>query len=80
MALRYCPNCRRNVDTYRGVSLFKLCFFLMLFIIPGLIYFFVIKERRCPMCNVKESMLERPRPYGDADRANSSTGPLRPLR
>ena len=78
MALRYCPNCERNVDTYRRFSFLKLYLLLILLVIPGLIYLFTIRVRRCPICNMKESMLEMPRPYKGRP-PHSSSGPFRPL-
>ena len=61
MTMKYCQNCKRNVDTehsFNGVLLLLLLLFLF---IPGIIYLAWGWSRRCPICKTPEKMLELPK-------------------
>jgi lipoate synthase len=51
MVMKYCPNCKQNVDTKRTAGQW---------VVGGLLA--LACKRRCPMCNIKETEMEEPRP------------------
>ncbi len=60
MTMKWCPACKRNVNTEPGYSLGILIVLLILFIIPGIIYWAVKRGRRCPICHTPDGMLTAP--------------------
>jgi RNA polymerase subunit RPABC4/transcription elongation factor Spt4 len=60
MTLRYCPNCKRNINTERGYNAVVLVILLIFFFIPGIIYWAIKREQRCPICHTPDTMLTAP--------------------
>jgi len=48
--MRYCKNCKQNVEPHKKLSTALLVLLLICGIIPGVIYYVVVPET-CPMCN-----------------------------
>lgn len=65
--LRYCPECKEN--RYIKPKISWVCFIILLIwgvigAILGLVYLlyvYAIKEKRCPVCGTKESLMQPPR-------------------
>jgi hypothetical protein len=68
MTLKYCPSCKRNVQTNYDWNVLVLVILLFLGLIPGLIYVVwkVIKGRSCPICRIPEGMMDNPKFDTDA--------------
>lgn len=45
--LRYCSLCKRNVEAKKG---FNWLVFIFLLGIPYLLFYMLVKRRRCPVC------------------------------
>lgn len=58
--MKYCPSCKRNVNTERGYNGVVLVLLLIFFLIPGIIYWAVKRKRRCPICHTPDQMLTAP--------------------
>ena len=61
MAIKYCPSCKRNVNTEHSWHIGVMLILLLLGIIPGLIYIAVKWKYRCPICKTPDSMLLAPK-------------------
>lgn len=62
MVVKYCPNCKRNVNTEHGYNTVALVILLIFFFIPGIIYWAVTRKQRCPICHTQAEMLTEPKP------------------
>ena len=62
MTMKYCPNCRQNVNVERKYSVFWLIIGWIFALVPGLIYTIVILARgkKCPICQTPYNVLEAP--------------------
>lgn len=73
--IKYCPNCRRNVDIsiWDTTSIIILIILLIIGLLPGLIYlvYKLAKSKKCPNCGTLESDLEPP-DFGSNFRASVS--------
>ena len=61
MSMKYCPSCKRNVNTEHGYNGVVLVLLLIFFFIPGIIYWAIKRKRRCPICHTPDSMLQAPK-------------------
>ena len=64
MTLKYCPSCKRNVELESGINWILALILLILAIIPGLLYIIIAaiaSKKRCPICGMKEPMMEPPK-------------------
>gem|GEM_PF-1489713 len=60
--MKYCPNCKRNVNTEGRVNWIIAIVLLIFLFIPGVIYIiWGLVKRRCPICRTQDGMLEAPR-------------------
>lgn len=59
--MKYCPNCKRNVNTEHSWHVVVLIILLLLGLIPGIIYLIWKWPRRCPICHTPESMMYAPK-------------------
>ena len=60
MTMKYCPSCKRNVNTEHSWNVVVLVILLLFFLIPGLIYLAWKWKRCCPICHTPESLLSAP--------------------
>jgi RNA polymerase subunit RPABC4/transcription elongation factor Spt4 len=61
MGVKYCPGCKRNVNTEHSWNDAVLVILFLFLLIPGIIYAIIKWHRRCPMCKMNDNMLELPK-------------------
>lgn len=59
--LKYCPDCCQNVTIKPGFNLMALIVLLLFGIIPGIIYWALTREKRCPICHAPLERLQAPK-------------------
>lgn len=69
MAMKFCPSCKRNVNTEYRINWIVAFIFLLLGLLPGVIYIiWGLWKRRCPICKMPDKMLQAPRfDFDDVD-------------
>jgi len=60
----YCPVDQRNIVTERGYSLGILILLIIIIWPAAIIYYFMKRESRCPMCKTPENKLLAAQPTG----------------
>ena len=74
MTLKYCPSCKRNVNTVPGIGpvaiILHICLGWLLLYIPTIIHLIwaFTSGKRCPICCTPEKMLKLPK-FDDDDKS-----------
>ena len=61
MTLKWCPSCKRNVDTEHSWNIAILIILFILGVIPGLIYMALTWKGRCPICHIPDKLMFAPK-------------------
>lgn len=59
--MKYCPSCKRNVNTEHSWSTAVFIILLILGVLPGLIYMVIRWKYRCPICHTPANMMYAPK-------------------